>query len=353
MPRIAALFLCLALCLLPALAIAENENADAADARPAVQLPKSIVKGEKTNFLTLVVENDMFGKGTDQNYTSGVRLTYFNVNAHFPDFAHRIADLTPTFEINPSSSVFYSIGQNLYTPDDITNPLQNPDDRPWAAYLYASIGMTSLTHRHLDEIEASIGVVGPWALGKQTQSFVHRHISDSPIPRGWGNQLKNEPVLMLGWQRRWPEYRSYYAAGLRFSTAPHIGITLGNVHTFANTGLGFRLGPEVDRWQDTPVRVRPAMPGTGFFDIPEKGWSWFFFGGIDARAVGHNIFLDGNTFRNSHNVSKRHFVADSNIGLALTLKQFRISYTLNHRTRTFKKQDEDELFGAVSLNFRF
>ena len=141
-------------------------------------VPKHLADDKKNNFFTVVIENDLFGKGTDQNYTSGVRATYFDVNANFPDVAHKIAELTPTFSINQTSSVFYSLGQNLYTPDDISQVTQDPNDRPWAAYLYASIGMASLTDNHIDELEAAIGVVGPWALGEQTQKFIHSHVSD-------------------------------------------------------------------------------------------------------------------------------------------------------------------------------
>lgn len=339
---------------LPQPSMAEETPPAQAETPPLTDaIPQSIIDRYKTNFFTLVVENDMFGGGTDKNYTSGVRLTYFNVNAAFPDIAHRIAALIPTFDINRTSSIFYSLGQNLYTPDNISSAVMMPGDRPWAAHLYGSIGMATLTGRHIDEIEASLGVVGPWALGKQTQRFIHKHVSGSPAPRGWHNQIRNEPALMLGWQRRWPAFATASAGGFRFSAAPHIGLTLGNVHTFANAGFGFRITPEDGLWQDTPVRVRPALPGTGYFDIPEKGWSWFLFGGIDSRAVARNIFLDGNSFRDSPNVSKKHLVGDTSLGLALTFQQFRISYTLNHRTKTYETQDDNELFGAVSLNYRF
>ncbi|WP_460994321.1 lipid A-modifier LpxR family protein, partial [Staphylococcus aureus] len=73
---------------------------------------------------------------------------------------------------------------------------------------------------------------------------------------------------------------------------------------------------------------RLAMPGTGFFEIPEKKWGWYLFAGVDARAVARNIFLDGNTFKDSPSVDKFPLVADANAGLALTYDQLRISYTL-------------------------
>jgi hypothetical protein len=206
---------------------------------------------------------------------------------------------------------------------------------------------------HSDEIELSLGVVGPAALGEQTQKFIHKHVSDSPEPQGWHNQLKNEPALTLGWQRTWPQSLSGEAGGLFWSVAPYTGATVGNVYTYADAGFNIRVGPSTEKWQDPPLRVRPAMPGSGFFEIPENRWSWYLFGGIEGRAVARNIFLDGNTFTDSHSVDKNPLVGDANAGLALTYGQFRISYTAVYRTREFEDQDDPEIFGAISAGYRF
>ena len=303
--------------------------------------------------VTLVVENDLFGKGTDQNYTSGVRLSYFDASAEMSDLAHYVADHIPTFSLNEFSSLTYSIGQNLYTPDDISLAAQPANDRPWAAHLYGSMGLVTVTDDHIDEIEAQIGVVGPLALGEQTQKFIHTHVSDSPTPRGWKNQLDNEPTLNIGWQRRWPKFYTYDTDHFNFSVAPHAGATLGNVYTFVNTGFSLALHPRADWLQDTPLRVQPAIPGTGFFTKPEKKWTWMLFAGMEGRAMARNIFLDGNTFSDSHDIDKRYFVGDAHIGLSITYDRMRVSYTLNHRSKEFKGQDSPDLFGAISLGYRF
>lgn len=303
--------------------------------------------------ITLAVENDLFGgNGTDQNYTSGVRLSYFDIDSDFPDIANDIADLVPTIDLNNTSSVFYSLGNNLYTPDDIQSETQDPNDRPWAAFTYGSIGMTTVTKNHIDELEATFGMVGPAALGEPIQRVVHK-IVDSPKPRGWGNQLKNEPGLMLSWQRRWPNYQKLDVMGLRLSATPYGGTTLGNVHTYANVGFDMHIAPADTRWEDPPVRVRPSMPGTGYFERQDGRIGWYLFGGVEGRLIGRNIFLDGNTFTDSHSVDKNYFVGDANAGLALTYEGMRISYTAVHRTKEFKGQQESDLFGALSVGYRF
>lgn len=307
---------------------------------------------DQTRFITLNIENDMLGGGTDQNYTSGVRVTYHKLGADLPAFAYALDGIIPTFTINKSTSVYYSLGQNLYTPEDIERRTQDPNDRPWAGYLYASAGLSSITNNHIDDIEASVGVVGPWALGEPSQRIIHK-IIDSPKPLGWDNQLENEPALMLSWDRRWPERYSFETMGLTATAEPNLGITLGNVYTYANGGMSFRLSPVSGRYQDAPIKVRPAMPGTGSFIVPSGVFSWYLFGGIEGRAVARNIFLDGNTFEDSYSVDKKHFVADATAGLALTYGKVRVSYAAVYRTEEFDQQDGGSIFGTVSLGYRF
>lgn len=316
------------------------------------QMLRILSRVEDDKFITFNVENDMFGGGSDRNYTSGVRLTYFDIGAELPAYAYTLDDIVPVFRINKTSSVYYSIGQNLYTPKDIRRRAQDLQDRPWAAYLYASAGLTTITGDTIDEMEASLGVVGPPALGKPTQRFVHKLI-DSDKPQGWNNQLRTEPALMLSWQRRWPGRYGFEVQGLSAGVEPHFGATLGNVYSYANGGLSLRLSPLRGRWQDDPIRVRPAMPGTGAFLLPQGVFTWHLFGGVEGRAIARNIFLDGNSFRDSYSVDKKPFVADLNAGIALTYGKTRLSYALVYRTKEFETQEESDIFGTISLGFRF
>ena len=313
----------------------------------------AVAQAKERRFITFNAENDLFGGGTDRNYTSGVRVTYFDLGAQPHPVFKNISRIFPTFTINKTTSIYYTLGQNLYTPKDITQIVQDPRDHPWAGFLYGAAGLATITKNHVDEAEVTLGVVGPAALGEETQKFIHKYISDSPTPMGWDNQLKNEPGLILAWQRRWPTLIGTEALGFRAGAEPHFGVTLGNIYTYANAGLSFRLSPFAGRWQDDPIRVRPAMPGTGAFLVPEDTFTWYLFGGVEGRAVARNIFLDGNTFADSYSVDKNPFVADVNAGLAVTYSKVRMSYAVIYRTHEFRTQDGGNVFGTVSLGFRF
>jgi hypothetical protein len=315
-------------------------------------LQDDIADKEDNKFITFNIENDLFGSGSDENYTSGVRFSYFNTETIPNDFSLWLSKRLPIFSINETTHTHFSLGQNLYTPSDIRVAQQLPNERPWAAFLYGSLGLTTTTQNHIDDLEATIGVVGPMALGRPIQKFIHRTI-DSPVPRGWDNQLKNELGLMLSLQRRWPRMWNTSGLGLTLSAMPHVGATVGNIYTYGNFGATFTIAPKNAPFQDPPLRVRPAMPGTGFFNANKEKLGWYLFAGIDNRLVQHNIFLDGNTFVNSHSVAKRTFVADINTGIAVTYGKTRLSYTLNYRTREFKGQHDPSIFGAISIGRKF
>ena len=327
-------------------------NALARDDVPLIEkIPAEVLQSD-ANFLTFTIENDKFGGDTDENYTSGVRLTYFDYSADMPCFADFLHKYVPTFEVNDTTSVYYSAGQNLYTPEDITARTPDPADRPYAAFLYGSAGLTSLTDNHVDDIEVTIGLIGPWAMGEETQKFVH-DVMNARDPSGWDHQLENELGVILSWQREWPAAIAEDIGPFNFRVAPHMGATLGNVYTYGAGGVSLQLTPTRYKWQSKPLRVRPAIPGNGFFAVPERHLAWSLFAGVEGRAVGRNIFLDGNTFEDSPSVDKRHWVADANAGVSVTYGRAQISYTVNWRSREFEGQDDPSIFGAISLGYRF
>ncbi|MFP4314469.1 MAG: lipid A deacylase LpxR family protein [Alphaproteobacteria bacterium] len=334
-------------------ALAQNSENVQKDPTPEEFVSERIQRNPKKDYLSLSIENDFLGGGTDQFYTSGLRLTYFNSGTDVPVFMDELADYIPTFDINKTTSTFFTIGQNIYTPQDIAIARNQNDDRPWAGFLYGSVGLFTLDDNHVDELEFTLGMVGPKSLGEQTQKFIHRHVSDSSIPKGWKNQLEFEPGVILSWQRRWPRAYTYDLAGYRFRAEPNIAVSLGNIYTYASTGIMLSLAPNKGILQDTQPRVRPALPGSGYFETPEDNWSWQIFAGADGRALARNIFLDGNTFSDSHSVEKEHFVADLTAGVAFTFDDYRLAYSINHRSDEFKGQGDDSIFGSLTLSTRF
>ena len=75
---------------------------------------------------------------------------------------------------------------------------------------------------------------------------------------------------------------------------------------------------------------------------------------LDWRAVARDIFLDGNTFRDSRSVNKEPFVADISAGIGLIAGRWQATYTQVRRTREFKTQQGNyDQFGSVTLSCAF
>jgi hypothetical protein len=303
----------------------------------------------ETGVLSLVFENDLFSD-TDRNYTNGVRVSWLSGPDRTPEWALGAARWFPLFPSGGVVRTSYAIGQNMYTPRDITLEIPPLDDRPYAGWLYGSIGLIAETGRLLDQLELTLGVVGPASFADKTQKIIHK-IADKNEPRGWDTQLENEPGVVVTYQRSWRGFVSESVSGFDFNVTPHAGGAFGNVFTYANAGLMLRFGERLPL-DYGPPRIQPSLPGSGFF-IPQDGFGWYLFAGVEGRAVARNIFLDGNTFRDSRSVDKEPLVGDLQFGVAITLQNVRLSYTHVLRTREFKSQAEDGDFGAFSVSARF
>ena len=78
--------------------------------------------------------------------------------------------------------------------------------------------------------------------------------------------------------------------------------------------------------------------------------AWSAFAGLYGRAVARNIFLDGNTFRDSMSVHKKSFVADGQAGVALRVGRLLFSYTYVLRGEEYFGQHGNSRFGAVGIS---
>lgn len=305
-------------------------------------------KEDSKGIVSLVVENDSFA-GSDNDYTSGVRFSLFSSQDKMPKWINSIANMLPLAN-NGKKRISIAVGQSMFTPQDIANYSPSPNDQPYAGWLYSSIGIVSDTGVTLDNVMLTLGVVGPSALAEPSQIAIHNTIG-SPHPEGWDNQLKDEPGVILTYERKW---RAMYQAspfGMGVDVTPHAGINLGNVNTDASIGATFRLGYDLPS-DYGPPRIRPSLPGSDFF-LPTKELGGYLFTTISGRAVGRNIFLDGNTFISGPRVDKETFVDSLQIGAAVTYGQTRISYTQVYMSKEYKTQENASQFGVVTISCRF
>lgn len=322
---------------------------------------------EKTNVprfgvLTIYFENDLFAN-TDQQYTNGTRLTLTSPRLENYADDPNVGRIIQAFDNMPwigapgyERNVTIGIGQNMYTPDNTEAEELIKDDRPYAGWLYGSIGMIWKNDKVRNTFVINIGVVGPWSLAEEAQRLIHE-ARDIPMPNGWANQLDNELGIVLAYERVW-RVRRYQPGGIDWDVLPYTGFELGNVAINARAGAEFRLGLNLpDDFGTSAINAAAVTPSPVETPHIAKKWhndlGFHVFTRVEGRAVARDIFLDGNTFEDSHSVDKEPFVADVAFGASLNWRNTKLTYAYILRTREFKQQEDEQIFGSLTLNITF
>ena len=103
----------------------------------AVTVPVSVAQAQvaqESGTITLLFENDVFYPA-DRDYTNGAQLAWTSPVLAPEDWAVQLADKLPLFSYKTDVRKVYALGQDIFTPSDIS--LKNPpaDDHPYAGYL--------------------------------------------------------------------------------------------------------------------------------------------------------------------------------------------------------------------------
>jgi len=313
--------------------------------------------------INIMEENDYFVSHDDRHYTQGARASYLSGPVSSDGFWDQpyglLSDTFPIFGGSDRKRKYEwtVVGQSLFTPINLSTPNQPANDRPYAAWLYTGASLLQETkhesYHTLENAELLMGVVGAPALGSVTQNDFHQFIGDTQS-LGWRNQIKTEPGFIASYERKW-RFQQPISGSLAVDAIPELGGSVGNVLTYGEAGGMVRFGQNLaaDYGAD---RIRPSLSGTGWFDADQLNGKpgWYLFLGMQSRVVGHNMFLDGNTFESSQSVDKKTFVEDFMGGASLFWSSaVRVDFTITERTREFYgQQGAPDRFGGINLAFQ-
>lgn len=330
---------------------------------PAQEMETGAIDPNRFGTLSFYLENDAFC-GTDENYTNGALISWtspalkrYRDDANAGALAGVFDDISWTGGGEYERHVAISLGQAMYTPVDVANPALLPDQRPYAGWLYVGLGIVWQNTKVKNSLMLSLGVVGPWSYAEETQRFVHKRLGQR-YPQGWDNQLGNEIGINLAYEKKWRLRMMKNTNGLSWDALPYVGAALGNVNTSANAGTEIRFGYNLpDDFGTGGIAETANTPSAISNPAYAKPWKRPFgmhvFARAEGRAVLRNIFLDGNTFRDSTSVDKYPFVADLSVGAAINWKNTKLTYALVYRTKEFDGQQHGQMFGSVTLSFNF
>jgi len=153
--------------------------------------------------LSLYIENDVIA-GNDRDYTSGMKLSWtsrwnpaLETESDGQDkkgWVSSTLNMLPFFnKPGDRRALSISIGQSIYTPEDLERSDLILDDRPYAGYTYLGLAVHRTTPKIMDTLELDIGIVGPHSYAEDVQEWAHR-LLDSEEPKGWlcSNQKMGE-----------------------------------------------------------------------------------------------------------------------------------------------------------------
>jgi len=311
-------------------------------------------------------DNDVFFN-KDNKISSGWSLQKqsavarsWNALEDVPDFVRRLGKTIPT--LTEEGLVYragIAIGQVIQTPDDLSRSDLIEDDVPYAGALTLQATWYAFNDDEFRGFEITTGVVGPPSLAEQTQKTVHKLIG-SPDPKGWDNQISTEPVINFNYMRKQKTWRGGNPAGLSFDTAINGNVGLGNLFTQASVALEMRFGQNIPRgfvYVPDPIGLSMHYKATL---KPANPQAASFYGTLVLRgsAFAHNIFLDGNTFRDSHSVDKEPLVGMAIAGLHYECESWGIHFNVmassdDVDSSKYPAAEGRERLGAIDIEWRF
>ncbi len=308
---------------------------------------------DTVHHFTVFEENDFFGhvSKSDKHYTQGIRLDYQFRQPIGPDGTGEPLFTLRRLYAREGRGLYFTnglaIGHEMYTPEVITDPLPNPTDRPYVAWLYLGFLTTvsDVGNRWQDTWEIDLGTVGPRALGDEVQSGWHELIGqDNPT---WAGQLPNEPGLVASWKRQWVHDASGEpGSDWSLLTVTGVGASVGTVVTELSLETKFLFGYR------TPPDFE-AGRGLRALEDPDRLRVYGFLG-IEGRFVPWNLFLDGTVFRESADISRKYLVADFSGGLVVRLWEvLGLSYAQVFRSGEIDTDPRFHNFGSIAISCTF
>jgi lipid A 3-O-deacylase len=304
-----------------------------------------MASGQET--FTLYIENDgtwikPYHK-TDRHYTDGVKLAFTNQ----PNDIDVLNDFSRWNNFgqndgNVSTAMGYFLGQNIYTPDHISDPQErDKHDRVFAGWLYGGIFLQRAADNQMEHLELNLGIIGPAAGGQTSQDFVH-NIIGAEKAKGWDDQLGNEFHTDITWLRRQRIGERPLGPAPNLDTHFEYGATLGTLHRNANAGIIFRYGINLPN-DFGPGRLE--APASGCIAKPQEVHTAYFFTRIGGKLVQYDRFLSG--------LDTETAVGQFQLGAVYRYKSFEASISQTFLSKEYSEQGSADSYGAINLMWRF
>ena len=249
--------------------------------------------------------------------------------------------------LSPETRSVYSIAatQWIYTPANLSAGTPVQGDYPYSGVLLLQLSREHVFNgQQLFRSSLWLGVIGPAALARQTQSFIH-HIVKTTEPNGWQYQLPNYPVV---------NYEVYHKAALlppgRAVRFYHVEkVQLGTLLNNVQVGFDLVVSNEKDAGfpekyiQTTAIKARRCAVYISVMPV--------------LRVVASNSILQGGLLgsRDYYHISASNLerlVLETTITAGIRLRHLCLQYQQVIETRQFTTVHE-HVYGDIGLVWRW
>lgn len=272
---------------------------------------------------------------TDYYYTNGFAIEYLTPQYNYSCF---YSILLPS-KNNDKVLYGYTLVQDIFTPKaKFYIPDQLDGDRPFAAYILFGVKKLSYSTKSKVKLysELQAGILGPAALGEQTQNGIHSLLPTSAEVNGWENQISNS--FMLNYSASIQKY---------FKIFKHLevsGFVLGQLGLpYTNLGVGAQA--KLGVFNAFPEKIK-------YFS--QMDWELYMFFSGQINVVGYNATLQGGVFSKSFytlsNISR--IVGKAYLGFNFGYKKFNLKYSQQFITPEFSG-GINHSWGFLSITYMF
>ncbi|MDB5015844.1 MAG: hypothetical protein JWQ84_676 [Mucilaginibacter sp.] len=290
-------------------------------------------------------DNDSYlMQGSDRYYTDGIYLYY----------RHALKIKGKDTSTLSNKILGFEAGQKIYNPQSGSIFISGADqpgyiDRPFAAYLYVGSTLNLLYKNESNlKIGAQIGFIGPNALGKQIQDFVHDNFGFYH-PSGWEYQINNEFELNLS-----AEYNKLLARASWIDVSLSAYANLGNGFTGAGVGPLLRLGAFNQLFNSVSTQSTAIQNPT--FNPLHKHELFFYYKPL-FNYVAYDATIQGGLFDNHSGLEitkdKEPFIFSNQLGVAFTTNRFTFDIAAIFHTKDAKEMVQSHQWGTVTGTYRF
>jgi hypothetical protein len=306
-------------------------------------------------------DNDILVPGhRDQDYTYGI--SFAQINAGLADANVSLNRPLRTLDqwignehasIHVKEAYSRELGVFGFTPEDISLPQANPNDRPYASLMYFSStrDQVDFVNNVAWKSTFTLGVLGSDLVGK-LQREVHS-LTQSEMPQGWDNQISQGGELT----GRYLLARQQYLDELsdKYEIKSTLQASLGYL-TEVSWGMNIRRGKIHSPWASFNPDLTSYGEKSSSLTQAKNIDEHYLWAGFAIKARAYNAFLQGQ-FRDSPVVVTQSeikpLLVEAWIGYTFAFKQgYRISYVLRGHSSEIKQGagDRNLLWGGIIVS---